>query len=1516
MKIRNVFLMVLVSVVVAPSSAWATCADGVKSENETAIDCGGPDCPRCDVGKDCLVATDCLSERCLLGVCAIGVTIVPTDVAATLAAQLAKSGVTVTSATLTAASGACGTYSHGPLGIADGVLCTSGQAALAAPPNDKTNAGKANGMPGSTWCTQVAPGATTFDAAVLEVTFDLAAGFDGVGFDFIVGSEEYPEYVGQQYNDVVGVFVNGTNVALDQDGNPITINGPFFSGTKVITATETQYDGSTPRLSGHATLTGGSTGNKLVVAICDAGDSTYDTGVFVAAFAGCQGVCGTAVTFCGDGVRQAGEDCDDGNNAPGDGCNNSCAVEPGYQCTGAIGEKSVCTKVVDGFCGDGKWVPGPKTDPAAEECDDGNDQVGDGCSPSCKIEAGWSCVGVPGQASQCSKIVVPVCGDGTRDANEACDDGNTEGGDGCSADCQAVECGWVCDVTPGAKSTCSVSCGDGVVFIGGGKFDPPTEACDDGNLQPGDGCDASCHVEAGYQCTQVCGEKSTCTPVSTCGECQQCGDACGTSCPATYACSNDGLCVSPTLLDVVGSSDATVLADALVVPATGLTITDRAFVGAACSSGTYTHGPLGIGDGVLLTTGLVKNALPPNDSPGTSTINSSTVADEPYCATLAGTSAVYDAVRLTVKFDLAAGYDGIRFGYLFGSEEYPEYVGQFNDVAGVFLDGANVAKDQSGNDITINGPFFSGTQVVTDNGTEYDGTTPFLKYCAPLAAGPHKVEIVICDVTDAQYDSGLFVAGLAGFKGSCTAGAHWCGDGVVDAGETCDDHNSQPGDGCSSTCTVEPGWTCKNNPGNASVCTQEPPDATETVTPETAEPMPEAEVAEEVAVVEVVEEVAAAEEVKADVAEAQPMETGTELALADATTPGPDAGVYYVYSGGACSAGPASQDSAGTGWLVLALLAGVALVMRRRSSRSFRNVAAGLILVATVGGRASEARADAIDVQAFRPSPFVQDLFTVETGETQGPCKWNVGLFLNYQHDPLVFRQVGPGGDSILNEVIKHQLTANILASYQFVDWFALGIDIPVVLYQAGDYGALSKPSSAGLGDIRLYPRFRLVSVDDGLFTLAISPTISLPTGGLMNDFMGRSSVAFLPTLQAGMNFGWGGFAIDAGVLAAIAKSSLANLNVRHQLLLKGGVWVGAVPKVLDLIAEANVSTTLTDPFGDLKELPVEIDGGLTWHVVPGVDLNVGAGGGLTKGVAAPTYRVFTGVQFFCAKGDEPPPPVCDPDPDGDHICSPCVAEQHREAEFAGVCKGVDKCPDEAEDFDGFEDEDGCPDPDNDKDGICDPWVAEKGLLEKYKGVCKGIDKCPDEAEDFDGFEDEDGCPDPDNDHDKFCDPWVKGDELIAKYKDICHPTDQCPNEPETYNGYKDDDGCPDKAVEITAKKVVILQTVLFYYDKTQIKEESFPLLDEVVQALKDNPQLKKLRIEAHTDSRGKAGYNLKLSTGRAKAVYDYCVSHGVDAKRLTSQGYGATRPLIKDAKTEDDHQKNRRVEFTILEQD
>jgi outer membrane protein OmpA-like peptidoglycan-associated protein/Tol biopolymer transport system component len=113
--------------------------------------------------------------------------------------------------------------------------------------------------------------------------------------------------------------------------------------------------------------------------------------------------------------------------------------------------------------------------------------------------------------------------------------------------------------------------------------------------------------------------------------------------------------------------------------------------------------------------------------------------------------------------------------------------------------------------------------------------------------------------------------------------------------------------------------------------------------------------------------------------------------------------------------------------------------------------------------------------------------------------------------------------------------------------------------------------------------------------------------------------------------------------------------------------------------------------------------------------------------------------------------------------------------------------------------------------------------------------------------------------------------------------------------------------------KTFVLENIYYDLDKYNIRADASPELDKIVVILKDNPTLK-LELSSHTDSRAPDAYNMKLSQNRAKAAVDYIVSQGISADRLVAKGYGETRLVVKNAKTEEEHQRNRRTEIKILE--
>jgi outer membrane protein OmpA-like peptidoglycan-associated protein len=213
-----------------------------------------------------------------------------------------------------------------------------------------------------------------------------------------------------------------------------------------------------------------------------------------------------------------------------------------------------------------------------------------------------------------------------------------------------------------------------------------------------------------------------------------------------------------------------------------------------------------------------------------------------------------------------------------------------------------------------------------------------------------------------------------------------------------------------------------------------------------------------------------------------------------------------------------------------------------------------------------------------------------------------------------------------------------------------------------------------------------------------------------------------------------------------------------------------------------------------------------------------------------------------------------------------------------GIKNSLDACPDSPEDFDEFQDEDGCPDTDNDRDGILDP-----------------VDKCPLSPEDADGYQDEDGCPDPDNDSDGILDV-----------------EDLCPNEKETLNGYADLDGCPDaEQIRVVGEKIVLDEQVLFQTNLSEIRPESHKLLERLVKLLNEHPEYVAISVDGHTDERGGEDLNRRLSEERAKAVMNFLIANGVAANRLTARGLGASQPRI-DRSDPLAYTLNRRVEFQV----
>lgn len=284
-----------------------------------------------------------------------------------------------------------------------------------------------------------------------------------------------------------------------------------------------------------------------------------------------------------------------------------------------------------------------------------------------------------------------------------------------------------------------------------------------------------------------------------------------------------------------------------------------------------------------------------------------------------------------------------------------------------------------------------------------------------------------------------------------------------------------------------------------------------------------------------------------------------------------------------------------------------------------------------------------------------------------------------------------------------------------------------------------------------------------------------------------------------------------------------------------------------------------------------------------------------------------------------------------------CPEEAPKDRDGDGIVDKEDRCGDQAEDRDGFQDEDGCPELDNDADGMVDaadkcpneagpPQNVGCPIVDKDgDGLNDPEDKCPDEPEDKDGFQDEDGCPDLDNDSDGMPDgqdkcPAESGPAENGGCPDtdkdgdgVVDRLDACPDQA----GIQEEKGCAKQYKMVIVKKgrIEIKKQIKFGTSSAKIiGKESFAILGDVAQALKDAPSIKKLRIEGHTDSVGNDTANLRLSQKRADAVMAQLIKLGIDPGRLESVGFGETRPIASNA-TKAGRAENRRTEFTVVEQ-
>ena len=351
---------------------------------------------------------------------------------------------------------------------------------------------------------------------------------------------------------------------------------------------------------------------------------------------------------------------------------------------------------------------------------------------------------------------------------------------------------------------------------------------------------------------------------------------------------------------------------------------------------------------------------------------------------------------------------------------------------------------------------------------------------------------------------------------------------------------------------------------------------------------------------------------------------------------------------------------------------------------------------------AGAARADGFDGQRFVPAAGAAGGLVVERPLVPQHLGFGFGLMLNYGFSPVIDHDRATGGNTY---VLQHAMTMDFLASIGLGNIFEFAVGVPVdpVWRGAADvFDGQRLDPGPGIGDIRLVPKMAWYFGRTALnWGIGFMTPLYVPSGD-ENALRGAGGVQLDPTLLASVGGRRWNFAFNLGFRARLDGK---NPDFTGGKELHWGVagTFGLLDRPrrtnLDLVVEWVGGSQPTALQGGTIAVPMEIDAAFVVKPTREWSIYLGGAGGLDDGLAVPDGRIILGVRYAHRVPG---------------------SDRYQDSDHDGIINGKDRCPDQAEDYDGFEDDDGCPEADNDHDGVLDD-----------------DDECPDQA----GPRDNEGCP-------------------------------------------------------------------------------------------------------------------------------------------------------------------------------
>jgi OOP family OmpA-OmpF porin len=576
-----------------------------------------------------------------------------------------------------------------------------------------------------------------------------------------------------------------------------------------------------------------------------------------------------------------------------------------------------------------------------------------------------------------------------------------------------------------------------------------------------------------------------------------------------------------------------------------------------------------------------------------------------------------------------------------------------------------------------------------------------------------------------------------------------------------------------------------------------------------------------------------------------------------------------------------------------------------RSPLSFGSFASAILAATLVVSASSVAsaqnaqNAEGFSLNRFDPSERGSDFFALDSLDLRGDFRPFAGAVIDWAYKPLVLYNAD---GSEQKAIVEHQAYFNLGGGVILFDKLRIGLNLPLAL-STGESGSVDTityraPNGRPLGDLRLAGEYRLFGQYGDPLTIAGGLNFYIPTGDSEN-YTGDDTPRGEPHATLAGRFALLQYSARLGLMIRGNAGTGYEDATGTELRFGVGVGVRLLQDRLVIGPELYGSSVLSDDIFSRRATPFEVLVGghmaLPKPLPEGFRAGLAVGPGLTHGAGTPVVRVIGSIEWMPAIERKPLPSDRDADgqldpvdacPDVPGVPSPdparngCPPPTPEDRDGDGIIDEKDACPTEPGPANQDPKKNGCPPPpDRDRDTFIDPE-----------------DACPDEP----GLKSEDpkknGCPPPkDTDADTIVDP-----------------EDACPEQAGPPNQDPKKHGCP--VAVIDKGQIKILEQVKFKTGKADILPESEPILQAVLKILNEHPEILKIRVEGHTDNTGNRGLNKTLSTARAASVAKWLTSHGIDKKRMTSQGFGQEKPIAPND-TEEGRRDNRRVEFHIAEE-